>query len=203
MAIFRARGGRSLTTWPPMRIFPAVGASSPAIIRSSVVLPQPDGPRRTRNSPSWVARSTPSTARTSPKCLLTARVSTVARSNQPLLLPLAEDAPAGRVGFLERLLGRGRAAGRLGEHDVQHPGAEDLVDGRVGVARVADVGGPAEDVLQHLVLVERVGLGVVADELRQGGHRLREAREVVELTGHEGLPEVRRVVDEEPLGAVD
>src|SRR5207247_9302568 len=98
-----------------------------------------------RDSPSGVARSTPSTARTSPKCLLTARVSTVARSNQPLLLPLAEDTPAGRVGFLERLLGRGRAAGRLGEHDVQHPGAEDLVDGRVGVAGVADVGGPAED----------------------------------------------------------
>jgi hypothetical protein len=27
-----------------MRMFPAVGSSSPAIMRSSVVLPQPDGP---------------------------------------------------------------------------------------------------------------------------------------------------------------
>src|SRR2546422_7353760 len=32
-----------------------------------VVLPQPDGPSRTRNSPSLVERSTLSTARTSPK----------------------------------------------------------------------------------------------------------------------------------------
>src|SRR5437867_12979817 len=120
-----------------MRIGPEIGSSSPAISRTSVVSPQPNGPRRTRNSPSWVARSTPSTARTSPKCLLTARVSTVARSNHPLLLPLAEDTPAGRVGFLVRLLGRGRVAGRLGVHDVQHPGAEELVDGCVGVAGVA------------------------------------------------------------------
>src|SRR5207247_11272386 len=106
-----------------MRIVPEVGSSSPAIIRSSVVLPQPDGPRRTRNSPSWAARSTPSTARTSPKCLLTARVSTVARSNQPLLLPLPEATPACPVGFLERLLGPGPAAGRLDEPDVQQHGA--------------------------------------------------------------------------------
>src|SRR5262249_31147503 len=142
MAIFRARGGRSLTTWPPMRIWPPLGGSSPAIIRSSVVLPHPDGPSRTRNSPSRVTRSTPSTARTSPNTLRIARVSTVAMAQAPavrlgplgastregldesLLFPLAVDALAGRDRFLERLLGRGRAAGRLGEHDVEHPGVE-------------------------------------------------------------------------------
>ena len=31
---------------------PPVGSSSPAIIRSVVVLPQPDGPSMTKNSPS-------------------------------------------------------------------------------------------------------------------------------------------------------
>jgi hypothetical protein len=35
-----------------MRIVPSLMSSSPAIIRSAVVLPQPDGPTRTRNSPS-------------------------------------------------------------------------------------------------------------------------------------------------------
>ena len=37
---------------PPMRISPPVMSSSPAIIRSSVDLPQPDGPTKTTNSPS-------------------------------------------------------------------------------------------------------------------------------------------------------
>src|SRR3990172_3390499 len=80
MAILRARGGRSFTTWPPMRISPEVGSSSPAIIRRRVVFPQPDGPSRTRNSPSSVERSTPLTALTSPKNFLTFLVSTVAIS---------------------------------------------------------------------------------------------------------------------------
>src|SRR3990170_6817632 len=138
MAILRARGGRSLTACPPIRISPAVGRSSPAMIRSKVVFPHPDGPRRTRNSPSLVDRSTPSTARTSPNCLLTLLASTVATGalDQPLVLPLAEDPLAGGVRFLQRGLGRLRAARRLREHDVEHPGAEDLVDRGVAVAPV-------------------------------------------------------------------
>src|SRR5215475_2139121 len=160
MAIFRARGGRSLTTWPPMRISPLVGGSSPAIMRSSVVLPQPDGPRRTRNSPSRVTRSTPSTARTSPNTLRTARVSTVA---------MAQVDAMGAAGARRAVRSRNprrapflstsrRCAGRLGEHDVQHPRVEDLVDGRIGVAGIADVGGPVQHVLQYRVLVLRRGL---------------------------------------------
>src|SRR5712692_1289786 len=138
-----------------MRISPELGCSRPAIIRSSVVFPQPDGPRSTRNSPSRVTRSTPSTARTSPNSLRTCRASTVAMwvrarappaqpggrlrkggeaprrgLDQPLLLPLAEDPLAGGVGLPERVLWRRGAAGRLGEHHVQHPGGVDLVDGR-------------------------------------------------------------------------
>ena len=35
-----------------MRMAPALGSSSPAIMRSVVVLPQPDGPSRQKNSPS-------------------------------------------------------------------------------------------------------------------------------------------------------
>src|SRR2546430_9825104 len=41
----RALGGTSAATRsPPMKISPEVGRSSPAIIRSRVVLPHPDGP---------------------------------------------------------------------------------------------------------------------------------------------------------------
>ena len=44
----RSFGGTSLTTSPPMRISPPVISSSPAIMRSSVDLPQPEGPTSTR-----------------------------------------------------------------------------------------------------------------------------------------------------------
>src|SRR5438132_2547186 len=50
-----------------MEIVPAVTSSSPAIIRNSVDLPQPDGPTRTRNSPLAISRDTPSTATTPPE----------------------------------------------------------------------------------------------------------------------------------------
>jgi hypothetical protein len=40
-----------------------VGSMNPAIIRSSVVLPQPEGPSRKNNSPGSTARLMPSTAR--------------------------------------------------------------------------------------------------------------------------------------------
>ena len=40
----RSLGAFSLTTSPPIRSSPSVMSSSPAIIRSAVDLPQPDGP---------------------------------------------------------------------------------------------------------------------------------------------------------------
>src|SRR5690349_8621663 len=69
MATPRARGGTSLTTSRPITISPDVGFSRPAMIRRNVVLPQPDGPGSTKNSPSCTARQMPSTATTSPNCL--------------------------------------------------------------------------------------------------------------------------------------
>src|SRR3989449_10543324 len=79
MAIPRALGGTSPSTRsPPMWISPDVGRSSPGIIRSSVVLPEPEEPSRTRNPPSRIERSTPSTAWSSAKCFLRFRISTPA-----------------------------------------------------------------------------------------------------------------------------
>ena len=45
---------------------PQVMVSSPAIMRSSVDLPQPDGPSSTVNEPSGMASDTPFTASTPP-----------------------------------------------------------------------------------------------------------------------------------------
>ncbi len=50
MAMSRSIGGSSFTTVSPIRISPEVIDSSPATIRSVVVLPQPEGPTRTMNS---------------------------------------------------------------------------------------------------------------------------------------------------------
>src|SRR6267378_2799873 len=195
MAIFRSRGGRSLTTRPPMRMSPPVCRSSPAIIRKSVVLPHPLGPSSTRNSPSRVCRSTPSTAVCSWKTFRMFLVSTVAKraprvkrggdfyrevspsrhsravQRRPIgggrrrcafptcaaaavferlqklaLLPLGEDVPRLRLRFLDRVLGAHHALRRLGEHVVHDPLAVDVVDRRVGIPRVPDVGRPVERV---------------------------------------------------------
>src|SRR4029079_16561164 len=48
----RAEARFIVTSSPSSRMAPAVGSSSPAIMRSVVVLPQPEGPSRQRNWPS-------------------------------------------------------------------------------------------------------------------------------------------------------
>ena len=52
----------SLTTRSPILIEPDVTSSSPATMRSAVVLPQPDGPTKIMNSPSSTVRFISSTA---------------------------------------------------------------------------------------------------------------------------------------------
>ncbi len=54
----------------PSRMLPEVGSSRPAIMRSVVVLPQPEAPSRAKNVPSGTVRSSGWTAVTSPKVLL-------------------------------------------------------------------------------------------------------------------------------------
>ena len=63
----RCDGGRPVMSRPPCRMRPPVAGSSPAIARSSVVLPQPDGPRKETNSPAATARLTPPSASKLPK----------------------------------------------------------------------------------------------------------------------------------------
>src|SRR5437016_5586764 len=72
----RSFDSRSLTTRPSMRISPAEISSSPASIRSSVLLPHPDGPTSTTNSPSTISMLTPCTTWVLPKLFLTLRNAT-------------------------------------------------------------------------------------------------------------------------------
>ncbi len=58
MATLRVPAGRRVTSSLPILIAPSLIGSSPAISRSSVDLPQPDGPTKTANSPSSMASDT-------------------------------------------------------------------------------------------------------------------------------------------------
>ena len=55
----RSFDSTSLTTLPSMAMVPAVISSRPASMRSSVDLPQPDGPTSTMNSPSLMSKLMP------------------------------------------------------------------------------------------------------------------------------------------------
>jgi len=84
MAMPRARGGTSPSMrTPPIRISPDVGRSSPAIMRSRVVFPQPEGPSKTKNSPSRIDKLTPSTAWKSPNRLVRLRSSDACHDRVP------------------------------------------------------------------------------------------------------------------------
>src|SRR3954451_1036900 len=81
MAMSRSFGATSLTTRPPMEMLPELTSSRPAIMRSVVDLPQPDGPTSTTNSWSAMSRSMPRTASTSSYFLITLRNVTSAMSS--------------------------------------------------------------------------------------------------------------------------
>src|SRR5262245_34678705 len=102
----RSLGGTSLTTSPSTAISPSVMSSSPAIMRSVVDLPQPEGPTSTTNSLSAMSRSMPDTASVSSKRLTTLRSETCAMA-VPRRLPL------------------GRAGGEPGDVVVHQEGVDD------------------------------------------------------------------------------
>src|SRR5262249_29553160 len=81
----RLAGGTSLTSTPSISIRPPFTSSRPAISRSNVDLPQPDGPTKTTNSPPSISRSTEGMIVTSPNDLLTPR-----RTILPLMPKLPE-----------------------------------------------------------------------------------------------------------------
>ena len=62
--MFAAKGTIFLSS---NKIAPSSGNSNPAIIRSSVVLPHPEGPNREKNSPGLIVKLILSSATKSPK----------------------------------------------------------------------------------------------------------------------------------------
>src|ERR1700735_10986 len=134
MAMRRSRGDRCVTSCPPIRIWPEVGVSRPAIIRRRVVFPEPEGPRKTRNSPSWVSRLTSLTAPSSPflKTLVSPLVSTTAilsRSALARFAPLEDSFDLSFRSF--RGIFRAHLTfSHLREHCRDHPGVEYFVDSR-------------------------------------------------------------------------
>src|SRR5262245_17823609 len=97
MATPRARGVMSLTISSLIRTSPEVCRSRPAMTLKKVVLPQPDGPSSTKNSPSRTDRLTPSTAVTPPKSFLISLVTTAATGLPPWLEHLDLPAADGRL----------------------------------------------------------------------------------------------------------
>src|SRR3954470_16532576 len=79
MPTSRLFGGRRPTSRPLISTCPAVGSTKPAMIRSVVVLPQPEGPSSVRNSPSCTARSSAASASASPYRLSTPSSTTFGR----------------------------------------------------------------------------------------------------------------------------
>ena len=78
MAMSRSFGATELTSLPSMRISPSLTLSSPAIIASSVDLPQPEGPTSATNSPVSASRSMPLRTSTEPKRLWSREMVSVA-----------------------------------------------------------------------------------------------------------------------------
>src|SRR5215831_13155946 len=75
----RFAAARLETSLPSMMMRPAVTSSSPAMRRSSVDFPHPDGPTKTTNEPSSMSRSTP---------WMTTVLANVLRTPSSLMLPI-------------------------------------------------------------------------------------------------------------------
>src|SRR5262245_27475530 len=124
IAIPRFAAGVSLTRSPSMRNSPSLISSSPAIMRSSVDLPQPDGPTKTTNSPSAMSMSAPWTTSKLPK-----RLTTLVRVTAAILLLL--DRAGGDAGDEMALQQHEDDEHRHGQH---HRARHDAAPGHLGEA---------------------------------------------------------------------
>src|SRR5580693_6595088 len=91
MAMRRCAGGSAVTSLPPMKMWPPDTCSRPAIKRSVVDLPQPDGPSSTTSEAAAASKLTLSTARVAPQALLTFRTEicdTGSPRERPVTMPI-------------------------------------------------------------------------------------------------------------------
>src|SRR5438132_14360036 len=78
MATPRSGGSAPLISTPSTRMRPELMGSSPAMILSSVDLPQPDGPTSTQNSPSSMVSDNSGMTVVWPKAFVTLSIESVA-----------------------------------------------------------------------------------------------------------------------------
>ena len=174
---------------PSSRMRPSSGVSKPASMRSSVVLPQPDGPSSAKNSFSRMSSETPSTAATGPKRLVTL---SMARSVR------------GVAHGVERSAVEALRETQRGDADRHDDGRQrvDLrrdaeADHRVDLHRQRGRGAPGaggEEGDDELVDREREGEQRAGDDGRQD-HRQRDAAEGGERRG----AEIGRGLDDRPV----
>src|SRR5215213_6003650 len=115
MAMSRSLGDKVLTTRSPIRMMPEVMSSRPATMRRAVLLPQPDGPTRTRNSPCLMSRSRSCTAwKPFSYCLFTLSSTTSA------MVPSSGVGWSGELPELERwpVAGQGHRAVGIGSQGI-------------------------------------------------------------------------------------
>src|SRR5580765_4987284 len=112
---------------------PSSGRSKPAISRSVVVLPEPEGPSRVKNSPAGISRSTRSTATTSPYVLRipSSRTSIAAAGTR-----CGAESASASAGVAKRFLQQVQPA--LEERIVDREGHEDANHVPVDTARQQD-----------------------------------------------------------------
>src|SRR5882724_5388381 len=112
---------------------PSSGRSKPAISRRVVVLPEPEGPSRVKNSPAGISRSTRSTATTSPYVL---RMPSSRTSISAAGIGCAAGSDSASAGVAKRFLQQVEAA--LEQWVVDREGDEYANDVSVDTAREED-----------------------------------------------------------------
>src|SRR5262245_24904254 len=100
--------------------------------------------------------------------------------------PLGEDALHLPFRSFDGILGAHFITGDLGEHGWDDEGAEDLVDGSGGVARIANVRGIVNEITEDPILIRRLTLRILGNQFLQVRHRVRKAGEVIKFALKEG-----------------
>src|SRR3982751_6135018 len=144
--MLRAAGGSVVTSRSPISTRPPSAASRPAIRRSVVDLPQPEGPSSTLSVPSANRNDTPSTARTLPsavvQCLLTFSTAIAATRTDP---------DAKRGSLAEKRRKRGPGIGRAHESLADQERVHALGTHECDIARGDDAAfGDDEAILRHM-----------------------------------------------------
>src|SRR6185312_4785289 len=128
--VVRTLGPRPERVRAPSLISPSLGSMKPEIMRRMVVLPQPEGPRKEKNSPSLMVRLRLRTATYSPKRFTTPMKSRSFAMGLPsAIATLADDGPLVRcsVGRQSEATHRYHSIG-LGAEVTRGSGGRDLVD---------------------------------------------------------------------------